>query len=198
MTPRTGRRPGTQATRDQILEAARRTFGEVGYDRATIRGIASAAGVDPALVHHYFGSKEDLFVAALELPINPAVAVRALLAEGLEGAGERIVRFFLSVWDAPENQPALMSMLRAALTNDRAFAMFREFAGRAIIGAVADALPGRDAALRASLVGAHMMGVAVLRYAGKLEPLASALPEDIVALVGPRIQAYLTGPHPRG
>ena len=198
MTPRTGRRPGTRATRDQILEAARGTFGEVGYDRATIRGIASAAGVDPALVHHYFGSKEDLFVAALELPINPAVAVRGLLAEGLEGAGERIVRFFLSVWDAPENQPALMSMLRAALTNDRAFTMFREFAGRAIIGAVADALPGRDAALRASLVGAHMMGVAVLRYAGKLEPLASAQPEDIVALVGPRIQAYLTGPHPRG
>jgi AcrR family transcriptional regulator len=193
VTPRTGRRPGTRATRDDILAAARASFGEVGYERATIRGIAGAAGVDPALVLHYFGSKEDLFIAALELPVNPAEAVRAVLADGLEGAGERIVRVFLSVWDAPENRPALMSMLRAALTNDRAFAMFREFAGRAIIGAVAGALPGRDAALRASLIGAHMMGIAVLRYAGRLEPLASASAEDVVALVGPRIQSYLTG-----
>ena len=192
MTPRTGRRPGTQATRDEILEAARATFGEVGYERATIRAIARAAGVDPALVIHYFGSKEDLFVSALKLPINPADAVRTVLGEGLEGAGEGIVRVFLTVWDAPENQPALMSMLRAALTNERAFSVFREFAGRAIIGALAEAVPGRDAALRASLIGAHMMGIAVLRYAGRIEPLASASPEDIVALAGPRIQSYLT------
>ena len=193
MTPRTGRRPGTQATRDEILEAARATFGEVGYERATIRAIARAAGVDPALVIHYFGSKEDLFIAALELPINPADAIRAVLVEGVEGAGERMVRFFLSVWDAPDNQPALMSMLRAALTNDRAFAAFREFAGRAIIGAVAEALPGPEAALRASMIGAHMMGIAVLRYVGRIEPLASATLEDVVSLVGPRIQSYLTG-----
>ena len=193
MTPRTGRRPGATSTRDDILDAARTTFGEVGYERATIRGIAAAAGVDPALIHHYFGSKEELFIAALELPINPADAIRAVLAEGVDGAGERMVRFFLSVWDAPDNQPALMSMLRAALTNDQAFAAFREFAGRAIIGAVAETLPGPEAALRASLIGAHMMGIAVLRYVGRIEPLASATVEDVVALVGPRIQSYLTG-----
>jgi AcrR family transcriptional regulator len=193
VTPRTGRRPGESGTREDILEAAGATFGEVGYDRATIRAIARVAGVDPALVHHYFGTKEDLFIAAVQLPINPAQAVRGLLAEGLEGAGERIVRFFLSVWDAPENQPALMGMLRAGMTNDRAFTMFREFAGRAIIGAVAEAVPGPDATLRASLIGAHMMGIAVLRYAGKLEPLASATPDQVASLVGPRIQAYLTG-----
>jgi AcrR family transcriptional regulator len=193
VTPRTGRRPGTQATRNEILEAARATFGEVGYERATIRAIARAAGVDPALVIHYFGSKEDLFIAALELPINPADAIRAVLVEGVEGAGERMVRFFLSVWDAPDNQPALMSMLRAALTNDRAFAAFREFAGRAIIGAVAESLPGPEAALRASMIGAHMMGIAVLRYVGRIDPLASATVEDVVSLVGPRIQSYLTG-----
>ena len=198
MTARTGRRPGESGAREDILEAARATFGDVGYERATIRAIAAAAGVDPALVHHYFGTKEGLFIAAMQLPVNPAEALRGVLAEGLDGAGERMVRFFLSVWDAPENQPALMSMLRAALTNERAFTMLREFAGRAVIGAVAGAMPGPDAVLRASLIGAHMMGIAVLRYGVGLEPLASATPDQIVSLVGPRIQSYLTGARPRG
>lgn len=198
MTRRAGRRPGESGAREDILEAARATFGEVGYERATIRAIAGAADVDPALVHHYFGSKEDLFVAALQLPVNPAEGMRGVLADGLDGAGERIVRYFLSVWDAPEHQPALMSMLRGALTNERAFAVLREFAGRAIIGALAGAMLGPDAALRASLVGAHMIGIAVLRYGARLEPLASATPDRVVALVGPRIQAYVTGPRPRG
>jgi len=195
---RTGRRPGESGTREAILEAARSTFAETGYERATIRVIGAAAGVDPALVYHYFGTKEDLFIAAMQLPINPAEAVRAILAEGLEGAGERMVQFFLSVWDAPENQPALMSMLRAALTNDRAATMFREFAGTAIMGAVVETLPGKDAQLRASLVGSHMVGIAFLRYGWRLEPLASATPGQIVSLVGPRIQSYLTGPRPLG
>lgn len=193
MTPRTGRRPGESGTREAILAAGRAAFADRGYERATIRAIAGAAGVDPALVHHYFGTKEDLFIAAMQLPINPADAVRGILAEGLEGAGERIVRLFLSVWDAPENQPALMSMFRAALTNERAAAALREFAGRTIIRVVAQALPGPDARLRAALIGAHMMGVAFLRYGGRIEPLASAPRDRIVSLVAPRIQAYLEG-----
>jgi AcrR family transcriptional regulator len=192
MTPRTGRRPGAGGTRETILEAARAAFASVGYERATIRAIARAADVDPALVHHYFGTKEDLFIAAMELPINPAEAVRAILADGLEGAGERLVRFFLSVWDDPANQPALMSMFRAALTNERAAMAMREFASGAIIGAVAEAVRGRDARLRASLIGSHMLGMAFLRYGGRLEPLASATPDRIVSLLAPRIQSYLT------
>lgn len=193
MTPRTGRRPGESGTREAILEAARSAFGSVGYERATIRAIARGADVDPALVHHYFGTKEDLFIAAMELPINPAEAIRGILAEGLDGAGERIVRFFLSVWDAPANQPALMSMFRAALTNDRAAVALREFAAGAVIGALAQTMRGRDARLRAALIGSHMLGIAFLRYGGRLEPLASASAERIVALVAPRIQSYLTG-----
>jgi AcrR family transcriptional regulator len=196
MTPRTGRRPGESGARETILEAARSAFASVGYERATIRAIARGAGVDPALVHHYFGTKEDLFIAAMELPINPADAIRAILKEGLEGAGERIVRFFLSVWDAPTNQPALMSMLRAALTNDRAAKAFREFATGAVIGAVAETVRGRDARLRASLIGSHMLGLAFLRYGGRLQPLASASPDRIVSLVAPRIQSYLDGVAP--
>jgi AcrR family transcriptional regulator len=193
-----GRRPGESGTREAILDAARETFAAVGYERATIRAIARGAGVDPALVHHYFGTKEDLFVAATDLPVNPAEAIRSILAEGLDGAGERIVRFFLATWDSPQGQDTFMSVLRSALTNDQAGRVIREFAGRAIVGTVAAALPGRDAELRALAIASHMLGIAFLRYGVRLDPLASARIDDIVALVAPRIQSYLTGERPRG
>jgi AcrR family transcriptional regulator len=191
---RTGRRPGESGSREAILEAARSTFASAGYERATIRSIAGAAGVDPALVHHYFGTKEELFVAVIDAPVNPAEAIRAILAEGLDGAGERMVRFFLSIWDEPRNHDALMSVLRGALTNDRAATALREFIGQAILGAVVRALPGPDTALRASLIGSHVVGLAFLRYGLRMEPIASANPDQIAALVGPRIQSYLTPP----
>jgi AcrR family transcriptional regulator len=192
MTPRTGRRPGDSGTREAILDAARATFAASGYERATIRAIAADAGVDPALVHHYFGSKEDLFVAAIDAPLNPAEAIRSVLGEGLDGAGERIVRLFISVWDEPANHDVLMSVLRGALTNDRAAAALREFIAEAILGTVARLVPGKGSALRAVLIGSHIMGVAFLRYGLRVEPLASASADDIVALVAPRIQSYLT------
>lgn len=194
---RTGRRPGESTTRDTVLEAARSTFAGVGYERATIRSIAKTAGVDPALVHHHFGTKEDLFVAAIDVPVNPVDAIRALLAEGLEGAGERIVHFFLTVWDEPENHDALVSVLRGALTNDRAATALREFVEQAIIGVAADMLPGPDASLRASLIGSQLVGISFLRYGVRVEPLASASADEIAALVGPRIQAYLRDPRRR-
>jgi AcrR family transcriptional regulator len=194
---RTGRRPGESGTRDAILDAARAGFAEAGYEGATIRGIAEAAGVDPALVHHFFGTKEDLFVAAMDLPVNPAVLAELVLAEGLEGAGERLVRTFLSVWDSPPSQDVLLGLIRTAVTNDRAAAMLREFIRRALLEKVAAALGDPDGdpdgVLRAAAIGSHMVGMALLRYVIRLEPLASATPDEIVALLAPRIQSYLTG-----
>src|SRR2546428_9642500 len=99
--PRTGRRPGPGGTREKILAAARSRFGQEGYDGTTIRGIASAAGVDPAMVPHYFGSKEGVFLAAVEFPVDPAVFIPRLLEPGLDGLGERLVSFFLETWDSP-------------------------------------------------------------------------------------------------
>src|SRR4051812_27986219 len=96
---RTGRRPGNQDTREAILDAARKAFSERGYDGASIRAIATGAAVDPALVHHYFGTKEQLFLAAIEAPINPGELIPLVLSQGIEGAGERLVTTFLSVWD---------------------------------------------------------------------------------------------------
>jgi AcrR family transcriptional regulator len=192
LTPRTGRRPGESGAREAILDAARAEFAANGYDRATIRAIARGAEVDPALVHHYFGSKEELFVAAIDAPLNPAEVIRSVLAENLEDAGERLVRLFLTIWEESANRDVLMSVLRGALTNERAAKALREFVEQAILGGLEHLLPGPDAALRGSLIGSHMMGLALFRYGVKVEPLASSSVDEVVALVGPRIQSYLT------
>src|SRR5256886_13037811 len=105
--PRTGRRPGTGGTREKILAAARSRFGQEGYDGTTIRGIAAGAGVDPAMVPHYFGSKEGVFLAAVEFPVDPAVFIPRLLEPGLDGLGERLVSFFLETWDSPAGRAFL-------------------------------------------------------------------------------------------
>jgi AcrR family transcriptional regulator len=189
---RTGRRPGESGTRVAIIEAARAGFAEAGFDRATIRGIAEDAGVDPALVHHYFGTKEDLFVAAMDLPVNPGVLAEGVLAEGLEGAGARLVRTFLSVWDSPPGRDILVGLIRTAVTNERAAAMLREFVRRALLERVASAIGEPDGELRAAAIGSHMVGMAMLRYVIGLEPLASASIDEVTALLAPRIQSYLT------
>lgn len=89
------------ATRDRILQAARDQFAERGYDKTSMRGIAKATGVDSALVHHYFGTKDDVFAAAIEVTFEPAVGVIDAVEEGLDGAGERLARFFFAVWENP-------------------------------------------------------------------------------------------------
>ncbi|MGH8869103.1 MAG: TetR family transcriptional regulator [Actinomycetes bacterium] len=188
-----GRRPGHEDTRGTILEAARRSFAEHGYDGSTVRGIARDADVDPALVHHYFGGKEQVFVAAMALPFEPSVVVPQILGDGPDGVGERFVRFFLGVWGDPESRDPFLGLLRSATTNEEAATMMREFVSRALLGRVADALDLPDAALRVEASASHLIGLALLRYVIKVEPLASASEEEVVALVAPTIQRYMTG-----
>jgi AcrR family transcriptional regulator len=190
---RSGRRPGDSGTRRAILLAARARFAEVGYDRATIRAIALQAGVDPALVMHFFGSKQQLFLAAIESTINPAEVVPALLEAGLDGIGERFARFYLGIWESPETRDGVAGIVRSALTHEDAAALLRDFLGSEVLGRLAASLPGDDAALRVALAGSHMVGLAMARYVVKVEPLASADVETVVAAVGPTIQRYLTG-----
>lgn len=191
---RSGRRPGDSGTRQAILDAARHSFGELGFARTTIRGVARAAGVDPALVHHYFGSKEGLFASALELPVDPAAMVPMILAEGLDGVGERIVRTFLAIWDATPGQGPMLALLRSAVSDERAAASLRDFLTRVVLRPLAEAAGGEDARLRAALVASHMLGVAVTRYVVRLEPVASAPPDELARTIGPSLQRYLTGP----
>lgn len=192
MMARTGRRPGGGDTRGAILDAARVRFAEHGFHAATIRGIAAEAGVDPALVHHYFGSKEDLFGAAIDLPLRPAEAAEMVLAGGVEEMGERLVRLFFSVWETPESRDALVAMLRGAFTTEQGARTLREFFESTLLERVAPALELPDARLRMSLVASHMVGVAVLRYVVGFETLRSVPLDEIIRLISPRIQSYLT------
>ena len=115
-----GRRPGAPDTRAEVLAAARASFAEKGFRGTTIRAVAAAAGVDPALVHHYFGTKDDLFLAALEMPVDPRELLAPVMAQGPDGAGERLLRTFLSVWDDPEIQVRLLAVVRSVLDEDGA------------------------------------------------------------------------------
>lgn len=188
-----GRRPGKPDTREAILAAARDGFARHGYDGASVRGIAGAAGVDPALVHHYFGSKDALFVAAMRIPVNPAEVVGRLVAGGLDGLGERIVGTFLSVWDGPA-RPAIVAVLRGALTHKASARMFREFVTDQILRRALTDLRLPDARLRGSLAASQLLGLAIARYVLGLEPLATLPAPTVVAAVGPTLQRYLTGP----
>ncbi|MCW2640816.1 MAG: transcriptional regulator, TetR family [Dactylosporangium sp.] len=193
--PRTGRRPGNQDTREAILAAARQAFAERGYDKASIRQIATSAGVDPALVHHYFGAKDQLFLAAIEATIDPGKAIGEVVSGGLDGIGERLVRTFVTVWDSPAGTPAA-ALIRSAVSHDWSARMLREFITSQILGRVVCNLDldPKEAPLRASLVASQLMGLIMARYIIKLEPLASASRETLVATVAPTIQRYLAGP----
>jgi AcrR family transcriptional regulator len=190
---RTGRRPGAGGTRDDILAAARSHFAEAGYEGATIRGIAADAGVDPALVLHYYGSKEGVFQAAVEFPIDPAEFIPRLLEPGLDGLGERLTRFFIDTWDSPTGRP-LLALIRSVVANESAAALMRDFVSRAVLGRVARALDLDRPQLRASLAASQLVGVAMVRYVVRLEPLASASAAEVAAWLGPTLQRYFTDP----
>jgi AcrR family transcriptional regulator len=190
---RTGRRPGVSGTREAILAAARRAFAEQGYQRATVRDVAKLAGVDPALVHHYFGTKQDLFVAAVRLPVNPVDQLTAVLAAEPDQVGQRLVETFLSIWDHAAGQSPLLALIRSAVADQDAAAMLREFITEEVLGPIARRLGSPDAQLRATLVGSQLIGLAMARYIIRVEPLASAPSAQVAAVVGPTVQRYLTG-----
>ncbi|WP_237105081.1 TetR family transcriptional regulator [Nonomuraea sp. MG754425] len=188
---RPGRRPGSADTRGEILTAARREFAEKGFDKATVRGIAREAQVDPALVHHYFDTKEGMFVAAMELPLGPRDIVPLLVDGPREEIGERLVRLILRVTASAETREPLVALIRSAMTNDQVVGMFREFLTNALLYQVADRL--EVPYLRIEAAFAQMFGVVMARYVLKLEPLASASPEELVELLAPTVQRYFTG-----
>lgn len=192
--PRTGRRPGQPDTRGAILVAARRLFAAHGLKGASVRQIAAEAGVDPALVHHYFGTKDGLFRAALEIPIEPAVLLDEVFAEGVDQAPERLVRMFLRVWDDPHTGAAMASFLRTAVSTEESAAMARQFFGEAVLKAAAARLVDLDpdeVETRVSLVLSQMLGLVMARRIIRAEPLAGLPAEQLVALVTPTVARYL-------
>ena len=193
--PRRGRRPGAPDTRAVILAAARERFAATGYAGTTIRAVAAGAGVDAALVHHYFGSKEDLFLAALELRVDPRQAMLPVLDGGVDGAGERLMRTFVQVWDDESIRLPLMALFRGVvdptgqqLLSDGLFGL--------VLGPMGQGLGLDEPARRMSLVASQLMGVVLIRYLMPVEPLASMPADELVATYAPTLQRYLSGPLP--
>jgi AcrR family transcriptional regulator len=186
-----GRRPGATATREEILAAARRLFAAKGYDGTTIRGIAAEAGVNPALVHHFFGAKQQVFVTALDIPIVPADVLQTVILGPREEVGQRLVRVFLAMWDDPTARTSFLALLRSATVNEQAAAMFRQFIDAVVLRRLAATLHVPKERLIAA--AAQMVGLAILRYVVRVEPIASSDNDAIVLLVGPVIQRYIDG-----
>lgn len=185
-----GRRPGKPDTKSEVLSAARSEFAESGYDGATIRSIGARANVDPALVMHYFGSKEQLFAASLELPVNPATLFRQVFEETETNVGAAIVRTVLTVWDSDAGGSQFIAALRSATAVGPVHDTVREFIHHSILQAIADAIEGEDAALRSSLIASHLVGLLVGRYLLQFPELANASVDDLARHIGPTIDRY--------
>ncbi|MPV37423.1 TetR/AcrR family transcriptional regulator [Georgenia subflava] len=188
-----GRRPGGPDTRTEILDAARTEFAERSYAGTTVRAVAARAGVDPALVHHYFGTKRDLFVASLELRLDPAEVVENLEAVPVEQRGTVLVRTFFSVWDDAARRAPFVALIRSATSDPQAARMLRQFIEQVMLPAVRPLVPpGPDVDLRLQLAVSHLIGAALLRNVVGAQPLASAGVDEVTAYLSPTVQGYLT------
>lgn len=189
-----GRRPaGGPDTREAILSAARELFAEKGFDRTTIRAVADSAGVDQALIAHYFTNKDGLLSAALAFPIDPAVVLAGVDLHR-DTAGPEILRRLLSVWETqPEVRTRMVATLRAGLSHEHAAALLREVLGRTVLAAIRDLVEPDASELRAALIGSHLGGLMLGRYVLEVPGIADASADELVAMMGPTLQHYITG-----
>ncbi|MGY4652126.1 TetR/AcrR family transcriptional regulator [Mycobacterium sp. URHB0021] len=191
---RTGRWRTGQQNKQRIVDAARENFMRDGYERATVRKIAGDAGVDVAMVYYFFGNKEGLFGASvLTGPQHPLHQMASLLDESTEQIGRRLVRGFLEHWDDGGVFEPLLTLWRSASIQPQARSMLHDALAGPMAERVAAEFKVSDAELRVELVASHLMGLAFARYQLKIEPIASTPVDDLVALVGPTVERYLTG-----
>lgn len=197
MNIRIGRRPGPSNTRETILDAARCAFAENGYDGTTVREIAAMAGVDPAMINHHFGSKEKLFLAALDTPIDPRAYIETVMVGPRDSVGQRLLETMLGIWDSPLGAAAV-ALLRTGLQHEWGAKLLREFLLNRVLAPIVRELdlPADEALWRTNLLASQVGGMIMARYVLKLEPLATASRQDVVAAIAPTIQRYLTGELP--
>jgi AcrR family transcriptional regulator len=187
---RRGRRSGGEDTRAALLVAAREVFAEQGYQGATVRGIAARAGVDAAMVNHWFGGKQGLFAAILDLPVDPSSLIGAVVEGGVDRIAERMVRTFVTLWDTHEGRFA--ALMLSVANHELAARSLADFFSGTVFRAVTEAAGTDRPALRSGLCATQMVGLGIVRYVLKLEPIASADIEELVTLVAPNLQHYLT------
>jgi AcrR family transcriptional regulator len=190
---RTGRWRTGQQNKQRIVEVAREHF-KRGYDQATVRGIASDAGVDVAMVYYFFGNKEGLFTAAvIDIPEHPLHQLATLLDDGREDVGARLVRRFIERWDSGDTFDPLLTVWRSAAEQPLAKKLLHDTLAGPVAERVAAEFGVCDAVLRVELVASHLMGFAFARYQLRIEPIASVGVDELVQWIGPTVQRYLTG-----
>jgi len=193
VTTRSRGRPAggtTGDTRAAILAAARSQFAARGLNGASLRSIAREAGVDASLISHYFGDKSQLLVATMQLPVNPVEKIAGVVAGGPDGMAERLLRTFLSAWDP--HREVFSTLVRTTLGGGDTEAPMLQLARSVLIAKLLEVLEGGDRELRATLIASHIIGMATLRYVAKLEPLASAPIEEVVAGYAPSMQLLIS------
>jgi AcrR family transcriptional regulator len=190
---RTGRRPGPTSTRASILAAAAECFAADGYDATSVRHVAAAAGVDPALVRRFFGGKEQLFSEMAAALIVPERVLAAVADGAPEAAGERLLRYFLSLLGDVSCPGPFFGLIRSAVASEHAAGLLRRLLAEQVLGELAASLRPETAELGAALAASQLVGLAIARYAVRLGPLATADIDDLVRWVAPVIQFYLTG-----
>lgn len=190
-------RPKSAATRARILARAREAFARSGFQATSVRSIAAAAGVDQALVHRYFGTKRELFLASVQVGSDPAQVMAPVLATPREGMGEAFVRAVLLLWESGAEE-ALVSTLRTLVGTDEGANIIQGFVLDVALRQFEDVVddPPGSAQTRLSLVASQTAGLVLARKVARLEPLASMPVEDVVALVAPTVQRYMTGDLP--
>lgn len=193
-TRRTGRRTGDSGTREALLAAARSQFAAHGFQGASLRAIAGEAGVDPALIRHFYGSKDGLFEATLEIPQQLVDRIKAELAGGPDGIGERLTRTYLGLWEDPASAGPLLTLIRSALTSESVAERLRTMLGQRLLAEVPALIGAPDGEVRAALIGAHLVGVALARHVLRLPPIARLDLDTLVAHCAPAVQRYLTEP----
>ncbi len=188
---RTGRRPGAPDTREDILVAARRAFAARGYEATSLRSIAKQVHVDPALLVHYFGSKEGLFRAGLEMTLGPFGLFSGLDALEVPEAAELIVGRYLLMLDQGPTRDVVLGLVRSAVSSERAATMLREFLTKEMLTSLSSLIDRPDRQLRASLVVAQLIGIAMLRHVVRSDAVARASNEELVSVVAPVIEGYI-------
>jgi len=191
--PRTGRRPGPSSTRAEITTAAARRFAASGYDATSLRQVAADASVDPALVRRFFGDKEQLFTEVASALIDPERAVAAVAGGPPEAAGERLLRYFLSLLGDVSRPGPLLGVIRSAVTSEHAAGLLRRLLAEQVLREIAVSFPSGRPEFGAALAASQLVGLAVARYAVRLPPLTAADTEELVSAIAPVLQYYLTG-----
>ena len=188
-----GRRPAGSGTREAIEKVARRQFAERGYPGTTMRGIAQEAGVDPRLVGHFFGSKQQLFLTVVELPFDPEQVFDQLLGPGSVDVGKRLAGFVLGLLEDPRARNILTGVIRAAASEQPAAEMVRQMITTRLLLPLARRVGGTDPELRAALLGSQIVGLTFIRHVVGVHPLAQAERDRLVAAIAPVLDHYLTG-----